>query len=359
MQQIAVNLGTKKGNGNVFSVNGPPGTGKTTLLKEIVAGNLIERAALLAEYEEPDRAFERHPFLKGEEEGGAYYKYVRSWNSLKDDRINGYGILVASCNNAAVENVTKELPLASGIRGALQPGKEDAETVKSQLEEVQKLFDPEQSEREETIGGSRGKDLYFTQYARNLLHNEDVWGLAAAPLGKRANVSDFYFHVLAPLQRDFYRKNAEIERRLETYQKERKAFLEQLETVKKMQQELQKLCDLAGRRRKTREENRLLQEKKQQRKEEYLAGRTRLGEEKKNLGQTLGRQEEQWKAALKNQEEFLRQVEEKQTQAEAAAAKKTGLPGERNASESVYQSAGPLFQKICLRGETSAGRRVP
>ena len=147
-------------------------------------------------------------------------------------------------------------------------------------------------------------------------------GLAAAPLGKRANVSDFYFHVLAPLQRDFYRKNAEIERRLETYQKERKAFLEQLETVKKMQQELQKLCDLAGRRRKTREENRLLQEKKQQRKEEYLAGRTRLGEEKKNLGQTLGRQEEQWKAALKNQEEFLRQVEEKQTQAEAAAAKK-------------------------------------
>ena len=44
MQQIAINIaisnrqrGIFEESGNVFSVNGPPGTGKTTLLKEIIA----------------------------------------------------------------------------------------------------------------------------------------------------------------------------------------------------------------------------------------------------------------------------------------------------------------------------------
>lgn len=40
-----------------FSINGPPGTGKTTLLKEIVVSNVIERAKLLVEFDKPDQAF--------------------------------------------------------------------------------------------------------------------------------------------------------------------------------------------------------------------------------------------------------------------------------------------------------------
>ena len=39
MQQIAINIAIseKDRNEEMFSVNGPPGTGKTTLLKEIIA----------------------------------------------------------------------------------------------------------------------------------------------------------------------------------------------------------------------------------------------------------------------------------------------------------------------------------
>ena len=72
MQQVAINLAIKKGssdlfgvNGNIFSVNGPPGTGKTTLIKEIVVSNIIERAILLSKYEKPDDAFDEHDFLYG------------------------------------------------------------------------------------------------------------------------------------------------------------------------------------------------------------------------------------------------------------------------------------------------------
>ena len=68
MQQVAINFAINKGNsplfnvnGKVFSVNGPPGTGKTTLLKEIVVNNVIERAILLAQYTNPNDAFVAQP----------------------------------------------------------------------------------------------------------------------------------------------------------------------------------------------------------------------------------------------------------------------------------------------------------
>lgn len=43
MQQIAINIAIseKDRKEKIFSVNGPPGTGKTTLLKEIIASNVV------------------------------------------------------------------------------------------------------------------------------------------------------------------------------------------------------------------------------------------------------------------------------------------------------------------------------
>lgn len=45
----------------LFSVNGPPGTGKTTLLKDVVAAIVTRRAMAMLRLASPDQAFFLEP----------------------------------------------------------------------------------------------------------------------------------------------------------------------------------------------------------------------------------------------------------------------------------------------------------
>lgn len=105
MQQFAINTAFDRlKNGGLFSVNGPPGTGKTTLLRDMVCENVVQRARRLAALESAADALEeigtRIPFVDG---GLATIHALRR-------EFTGFEMVIASSNNAAVENISKDLP---------------------------------------------------------------------------------------------------------------------------------------------------------------------------------------------------------------------------------------------------------
>jgi RecA/RadA recombinase len=150
LQQAAVNA-TNAGSPEraaIIAVNGPPGTGKTTLLRDIVAQIVFARANALVKLKSADQAFTHC----GNYTVGQGFRHLYQ---MKEE-LRGHEILVASSNNKAVENITNELP------------------VVGQIEEV---FAPN----------------YFTTVADNLAGAEgSCWGLAAAVLGNSSNRYKFY-----------------------------------------------------------------------------------------------------------------------------------------------------------------------
>src|SRR6266568_3517432 len=148
-QQFAVNGAMAlSGASGLFAVNGPPGTGKTTLLRELVAAIVVERAHRLAALPTPSAAFgtTEHRWQTGE-----YTRVIKEWTP----ELTGFEIVVASANNGAVENVTLEIPSADAI-------------------------DDEWREQAK----------YFDDLATSLL-GKPAWGVVAARLGKKANRQQF------------------------------------------------------------------------------------------------------------------------------------------------------------------------
>lgn len=162
-QQFAVNhaLNELASDRGLMGVNGPPGTGKTTMLRDILAGNIVERARKLAAFARPEDAFtsEEHCWT-------ARNGYARSVRQLRPE-LTGYEMVVASANNAVVENVTREIP-AHGAINCRWHGEADyfADIATDVLAEINK----ENSSASKT----------------------DAWGLIAGPLGNKDNRSAFY-----------------------------------------------------------------------------------------------------------------------------------------------------------------------
>ncbi|OQP53448.1 hypothetical protein A4H97_23675 [Niastella yeongjuensis] len=89
----------------LMGINGPPGTGKTTLLREIIVDVIVSRAKKLLATD-INKLFSTKRIEVAEYIG--YYE-------PNSDVFGNNGILVASNNNTAVENISKELPLLKNI----------------------------------------------------------------------------------------------------------------------------------------------------------------------------------------------------------------------------------------------------
>lgn len=130
----------------LIGINGPPGTGKTTLLKDIIADIVVERAKKLLTGAEP---FLRLPGKRISTQDFNFYHFTINENVFKD-----IGIVVASNNNTAVENISKELP-------------------------AKKEIDPIFKEA-----------AYLKDFSRDLIEGE-TWGSLAAALGNAKNKTAF------------------------------------------------------------------------------------------------------------------------------------------------------------------------
>lgn len=148
LQQCAANLAHRDlEHEGILAVNGPPGTGKTTLLRDVIASVVTKRAEAMVRYDDPEDAFKN----SGQriKKGQAFVHLYRVSENLR-----GHEIVVSSSNNKAVENVSAELPGVEAVAdGVATPG-------------------------------------YFKSVSDNVL-GRDTWGMVAAVLGNARNRSDF------------------------------------------------------------------------------------------------------------------------------------------------------------------------
>ncbi len=142
------------GDDPVCAVNGPPGTGKTTLLREFYAAVVTDRARVMVGFDDPRSAFgpaQTVPLTQG---GTRRFHRV-------DERLTGFEVVVASSNNAAVANISQEVPGLGEIAGVWQ----------DRVSYFRDATAPDPS-------SGRGRPGLLTDDA-------PAWGLAAATLGRR------------------------------------------------------------------------------------------------------------------------------------------------------------------------------
>lgn len=190
MQQVAVNLSIGFDNEQIRSVNGPPGTGKTTLLKDIFSELIVEQAYEMASLSSK--------YIKGTEK-------TKYWGNASigciPEAIAEKGIVVASSNHGAVQNIVDELPLIDKIDKEFL----DAIVSADYFKEIANSF-----VETEWVDGEKGKQEVLKATKKE--GEDKFWGLFSLEGGKKDNMDYIVTvlkHVVHELEEE-YRSNDTI-----------------------------------------------------------------------------------------------------------------------------------------------------
>jgi superfamily I DNA and/or RNA helicase len=181
MQQVAVNLALNDKN-DIRSVNGPPGTGKTTLLKDIFADLVVQQALEISKLSN-----------KGIQGSLVYWQNAKL--GVLPQSISDKNIIVTSSNNGAVQNIVKELPKK----------KEIAKDFQNQLGDANYFKDISNSQ---LTGEGFGKNRNI----KSELLNEENWGTFSLEGGTSSNINKLLLNIEA-IEKDLeenYQSNTDV-----------------------------------------------------------------------------------------------------------------------------------------------------
>lgn len=169
MQQVAINLSIGYDSNNMRSVNGPPGTGKTTLLKDIFSELLLKQSYEIIQLKNKKIAGNDETVYW---ESGSYKASI----GVLPSQIAENGIIVASSNNGAVKNIVDELPLISEID----------ESLAKDLKEIDYFKDISNSKVSTKWVKENGKNIEKLESEKN--SEEKFWGLFSLEGGRKENM---------------------------------------------------------------------------------------------------------------------------------------------------------------------------
>lgn len=230
MQQVAVNLSVGFDNNQIRSVNGPPGTGKTTLLKDIFAQIVVQQAYDIVKLSDH--------FIKGSEKT-IYFNYA-SIGEIPE-YITENNIVVASSNNGAVQNIVNELPLSKEIDNSLIEELKEADyfrEISNANVWVEWLEDENGKKREELVKES-------------VPGEEKFWGVFSLEGGKTDNMTNILTnmkHIHKYLEeeylpdQDIYKEFLKHYEEVKVIQTRRQAFADSIRVYQECIQKLEQAC---------------------------------------------------------------------------------------------------------------------
>lgn len=231
MQQVAVNLSIGFDNNQIRSVNGPPGTGKTTLLKDIFAQLIVQQAYDIVQLSDH--------FIKGTER--TIYFNCASIGEIPE-YITQNNTVVASSNNSAVQNIVNELPLSKEIDNALLAELKEADYFReiSNAKLSEKWLEDE--------NGKRRKELV----KEAVPGEEKFWGVFSLEGGKADNMANIFTnveHIYQYLEEEYlpdqgiYEQFRKYYKEVEEIREKRQIFADRIREYQECTQKLGQVLD--------------------------------------------------------------------------------------------------------------------